>query len=131
MLIVNPNDTFKVNVIYKKNSKGEVEFLEKRPEGEVACEEDWFEFRFPNWSDVQAIMSQATRGGSLALDNIDGMSFMDSKIKTLLKSWSLKDDNGKALPLDHVDRLPASVMMHLSTEIDKELGPNGLFGVQS
>jgi len=105
MLIVNQNDTFKVNVIYKKNPRGEIEFLEKAPEGPDGqdsanpCSSEWFEFRFPNWSDVRLIMRSATNNGSLSGDNIDAMAFMDAKIRVLLKSWSLTDENEKSLPL--------------------------------
>lgn len=130
MLIVSPNDTFKVNVIYTKDVKGEIKFLNEKPETGEANEE-WFEFRRPNWSDVQIIMRNATNNGLRQIDQLDAMSFMDAKIRVLLKSWSLKDEKGKSLTLDNVDKLPTSVIMHLSGEVDKELGPNGLFGASA
>lgn len=144
MLLIDINETFSVTLIYTKGKDGELKILDKEPEatktpdvpgetvsGETSkseeCMRETFEFRKPAWGDVRVILNRSTIGGNL--NDIDPLAFMESKIRILLKSWSLKDHKGKTVPFDHLEKFPPPVVVYLNNEIDKVLGAEGLFGM--
>jgi len=127
MLLIDKNQKFSITLLYKKSQNDDLEILTKEPE-EGACEKEIFEFRKPTWGDVRTIMMQSTIGGNL--NEIDPMAFMEAKIRTLLTSWSLKDEKGKQLAFDNLGRFPPQVVIHLNNELDRLLGTEGLFGMK-
>lgn len=128
MLLINSSETFTITLLYRKNKEGELEILDKEPE-EGTFEKDTFEFKKPAWGEVRTIINRSTVGGNL--NDVDPMAFMDAKIRTLLRSWSLKNDKGRSLGFDQLENFPPSVVIHLNNEIDKVLGTEGLFGMKS
>lgn len=117
-LLIKEEDTFEVTVHFKLNEKGQVEVVEtKEPE----CETEVFTFKYPAWKDVRTIIveSQVLVEGVAVLDPI---AFIEAKVKTLLRKWSLKDSEGKAIPITKLDLIPARVMFHVGVKMDNNIG---------
>lgn len=122
-LLVNESQLFDVIVIYARKN-GELEFFEegKAPAGAV---KETFKFKRPTWTEARDMMSasvlvDAVSGRSI----IDPYKFMDMKVKTLIKDWSLNHD-GKKLELseDNIDKLEPALVQHLFDRLEQRSAP--------
>lgn len=119
-LFVTDNDTVDVKVVYTE-SGGDLEFYEEKfPDGSKA---ETFTFRRPNWQDQRTIMEGALAIDATGMPVVDPYKFMDSKFKTLLCKWTLKDEDGD-IPVtsENIDRLHPSLIEYLSSKADRLLG---------
>jgi len=55
--------------------------------------------------------------------DVDQFRYRDLRIKTCLKKWDMKDDDGKEIPCDsvHINMLPAHIVNELVTKYDIEV----------
>lgn len=117
-LLIKEEDVFDVTVHFKLNEKGQVEVVDTKEPG---CESEVFTFKYPAWKDVRTIIleSQIVVEGVAVLDPI---AFIEAKVKTLLRKWSLKDSEDKAIPITKLDMIPARVMFHVGVKMDDYIG---------
>jgi len=111
--LIRENETFEVKIYRLTDKDGKDTFL---PAGAksippAGAEELTFVFKRPTWGDTKTIMSRSVSFVD-GKGEIDPYCLMDSRIKVLLKSWSLKDEDGKPIPAtsENAERLPTSLV---------------------
>lgn len=125
MLLIQDNDLFEVP-IYFTQKDGRVAFYDnaegvKVPEG---AETETFVFRKPNWLDIRNINSAAmSLDGATTKPSIDMFRYMDLKVKTLLKDWTLKDANGAKVQVNvaAINKLHPDLVPHLFAKLEEYL----------
>ena len=126
-LLVGEKHTFKIDLKYFLKDQG-ITILTKEgqvPEG-TQVKSETFTFKRPNWSEIQKMMSacvicDASTGRAI----MDPYKFMDIKVKTLLRDWTLKDEEGNKMPLveDTLSNMEPSVVQYLFDEMNEVLEP--------
>jgi hypothetical protein len=118
-LLVSKTETVDIDIYYVMKD-GNLVFLK---DGTPDSTKETFTFRKPSWADFKKMMSS-----SASIDGQGGMSmdpykFMDVRIKTLLCKWTLKEDDGKDIPLtpENIDCLPVPLMDHLAAVISESM----------
>jgi hypothetical protein len=123
-LLVNEKSNLEVTVRYSIE-KGILTFHEEQSDNTIV--EEKFFFKRPNWKDHRSMMSslvmQVTNDELSPTVNLYGM--MDVRIKTLLKDWTLKDDDGNNLAVtpENIDRLDHRVIEYVFNKLSAELSP--------
>lgn len=107
---VNANDEIKVEV-YAWETNGDIAATHDKsqvPE-DADAEVVGFTFRKPNYSDTTRFMQVAQIGG----ENPDVAGFQDIVLRSLLKDWTLTDNDGKKVPIkaNTVNKLESAVAM--------------------
>lgn len=118
-LFVSDSDVFEVVVKYMKRD-GILIF------DQSGNEEERFWFKRPNWSESKAIMSQCVMvDGNSGQAIIDPYKLMDMKVKTLLKTWTLKGDDGEAVEVspENLAKLDPLLVQHLYSRVEEQLSP--------
>lgn len=78
-----------------------------------------------NWRESNNIYSSCMKQTTLADGNpsieLDAIKFRDQKLKTCLKNWDIKDDNGQNVPLNAatIDTLASEVAQKLIDDFDR------------
>ena len=122
-LLIGENDTFDVECFFVENGTNIV-FYEKKdaPEGH---QHETFTFKKPSWVELRKMMSESLipSGGTAILNPY---TYMDLKLKYLLRKWTLKDGDGKPIKVtfEAIDKMHPSLSVYLSGKIDLILGPN-------
>ena len=94
-------------------------------EGEESCPEGSqedsakFFFKVPSWGEVRVIMSA---GSSIRSDGaiLDPHKFIDARIKTLLKDWTLEDGKGKKAIISesNIESLDPNVVDFINRQLE-------------
>lgn len=125
MLLISDNDVVEVKIYFTRNGNSMV-FHEKDSAPAEALNET-FIFRQPTWVDIKNINSTAVIvDPSSGKPSMDLFRYMDLKIKTLLKEWSLKNDAGEKLQVSasNINKLSPDLVQHLFTKFEEMLtGP--------
>jgi hypothetical protein len=123
MLLVDENDTVEVVVRYYEKPSG-LDFLDN---DEKACEgiqEEKFVFRRPNWDDWKAINTDIVSVSDTGSSSINLHKFIDHRMKTLLKSWTLKTADGTPLPIvGNIGKLKPALVTYLNRRLEEKLSP--------
>jgi len=125
MLLVSRNDVFDIQVNYLENEEA-LSFYE--PDGDPmpdGIKTVKFIFRKPNWTDTKTISSAACQidpfnGKTI----IDPFKYMDQKFKTLLKDWTLFDEDGiSKLPItyNNIDLLRPELVQYVFSKVEEKL----------
>lgn len=125
-------EEFSVTIYYKRNGK-KLEVLDPSTIKEDAPEisnykKETFVFRKPAWKEMKNILSESVTLTPESGWKIDPWKFMDSKIKHLLKNWTLKEDetkeNSTKVPISKasIDRLEPEIVSYLNAKIDEKFG---------
>lgn len=122
-LLISDNDLFEITVRYKEDGM-KILYYE---DGETLPDDakiEKFKFKYPNWVEQQTIMANALTVDAAGTPFADPYRYMDNKIKTLLKGWTLKDGEGKDVELNigNIERLNSSLVNYLNTKMDEILG---------
>lgn len=121
MLLVSENETFEVPVMFTENN-GALTFYEpdQAPEG---AKKETFLFRRPNWADMKAINSGAMTVDATGKPNLDIYRFMDMKIRTLLKDWSLmaNPENKLQITQANINKLHPDLLPYLFSKMEERL----------
>jgi len=124
-LLIN-EEQIEIKVYYiRKNNKIEVLDLEKDPAADLSNYKlETFSFKRPGWGEIRSILSESVTITPSEEWKIDPWKYMDSRMKHLLKGWSLIDENEKKLPVtrDNIDRLEFELVSHLNKAIDTQFG---------
>ena len=119
-LLIGDNDTFDIEVFFLEQGN-EMKFFSKKDAPEN-CKAETFTFKKPAWLEMRTMMAQSIipSGGTVVLNPY---VFMDMKIKSLLKKWTLKDDKDNLIKVtpENIDRLHHALCDHLSGRIDSFL----------
>jgi hypothetical protein len=124
MLLVDENDTVEVVVRYEQRASGLVFYGEgDNPEG-VELHEEKFVFRRPNWDDWKAINTDIV-SVSDGKSSINLHKFIDQRMKSLLKSWTLKKGDGTPLPAspESIGKLKPALVTYLNRRLEEKLTP--------
>lgn len=127
LIVDQEKSVFEVVLCFTPKDNGDIEFHEpaNAPDG---AKTEKFVFRRPTWRDARVIMERSMIPGG---ENVDAIAYMDAKVRTLLKSWSLKDEAGGVLPIAKFDSLSPAVILKLSTLVDAQLGGAGIMGISA
>jgi hypothetical protein len=119
-LIVSEKQLFEVVVRYKQNGDNLL-FYENGEKAEEGHKEEKFFFKRPSWSDTRIMMADTMfMDPATGQPILDPYRFMDRKIKTLLKDWTLKQEDGEKLPLtsENIDNLDPALINFLNAQLD-------------
>lgn len=122
-LLIQENDTFEIEVRYvKNNSIFKIFGPNENVEGAIV---EKFTFKRPNWTEAQRLMSacvlvDATNGRAI----LDPYRYMDLKVKSLLRDWTLMDNEEKLAPTpENVNKLDPSIIQYLFQRMNDVLEP--------
>jgi len=108
--MIKDNETFEVNVYQFVDKKGKESFSLTNDDGTAAeliqGAELKITFKRPAWGDIKEIMSKSVvmiEGKA----QIDPYRLMDTRLKVLIRSWNLTEEDGKPIPAtpENTDRL--------------------------
>ena len=111
--LIRDNDTFEIKLYHVVGVSGKDSFVTTPGEDEkyASSEELAFTFKRPTWGDTRKIMGRSVSFVD-GKGEIDPYALMDSRIKVLLKSWTLKGEDGKPMEAtpENVERLPSDLV---------------------
>lgn len=119
-LFVSDTDLFEIVVKYERRDGA---LLLDHPD---AKNEERFWFKRPNWAESKAIMSQGVIvDGNSGQAIIDPYKLMDMKMRTLLKKWTLKGQDGEAMEVspENLAKLDPLLVQHLYSRVEEQLSP--------
>jgi hypothetical protein len=119
-LLVSSDQLFEIKIDYQIIPDKGVKILETE---EHNSKQDTFYFKRPNWKDVRNIAS-----ASVSVDAVSGKviadpyKYMDIKIKTLLKDWTITGDDGKKLEVSvvNIDKMHPDIVQSLAEKLEKQ-----------
>lgn len=135
-LFVNPEDTFEITfVVAASKTKPDVLYADINEEelkkqggtdlGEI--EQHKVVFRYPSYGDSTKILDKSVRfsGEEMTLSLAE---IRQTRLITLIKSWTLKDDKGKVVSTqkDTVQNLHPLIAAVITIQLDKALQDRGL-----
>jgi hypothetical protein len=121
-LFIDDKDTFEVVVRYKEQGR-KILFYEDSEELPSDVKTEKFTFKYPNWSEQQAMMAGALTIDQNGVAAADPYKYMDAKIKTMLRGWTLtKDNEPLQVTYDNIEKLDGSLVSYLTSKIDLLLG---------
>ena len=118
-------ETIEIQVCYEEKD-GRLAFFEEGKPRPSEAKTETFIFRKPNWGDIRKIMSSAAKtspdGQTIT---IDFYAMADARVKQLLESWSIKGDNGEALPptAENVDGLAPNLVQYVIKLLADKIPP--------
>ena len=118
-------EMIEIRVCYEEKD-GTLAFFEEGETSHPEAKTDTFVFRKPNWGDIRKIMSSAAKTSSDGQAiTIDFYAMADARVKQLLESWSLKRDNGDALPptAENVDSLAPKLVQYVIKLLADKIPP--------
>lgn len=118
-LLISENDLVKVTVHYSENGS-DLKFYEGPQDG---AESEDFWFKRPDWGDQKMIMEGTMGINSDGVPIMDPHRYQDMKFKVLLRKWSLKYEDGTAVPVsaETIDRMHPDLVGHLDKRLDDEV----------
>lgn len=118
-ILIQEDDVFELTVHFGLDEKSIVKVLDAPEEG---CETVTFTFRKPSWKDVRKIVETSYVSNGDGTSFLDPIAYIESKVKVLLKAWTLLDQDKKPIPISKVDKVPARVMIYVGTKMDDFIG---------
>lgn len=120
MLLINENDVFEISVYLTEDGQNMV--FHDVASAPIGAKHEIFVFRRPNWSDTKNINSTALVLDASGSPKLDLYRYMDLKVKTLLKDWSLKSSLGEKLPVtaSNMNKLHPDLFQHLFTKLEEQ-----------
>jgi hypothetical protein len=119
-LFIEESDVVEIKVWAKEGPAKEMLYFDKE---EPDCAVETFTFRRTTWDDTKiltaSLASSVVRPSVVTNDmNVnpaDAMRFVDVKIKTLLKDWTLQTKEGKKRPVskENIGKLDPVLVQHL------------------
>jgi hypothetical protein len=135
-LFVNPEDTFEIsfvvaasktkpNILYADVNEEELKKQGGTDFGEV--EKHTVSFRVPSYGDSTKILDKSVRlsGDEMTLSVAE---IRQTRLITLIKSWTFKDSEGKPVPTqkENVQNLHPLIAAVITIQLDKALQDRGL-----
>jgi len=127
-LLLTDKDTFDITLWYVDND-GELKISASEPAPANTIDEigraksETFTFRWPNWADTKTMLA-----GSVMVDEnggvaVDPFKFMDGKVRTLLKDWTLTNPKGDKYPVNNmnIDKLHPALFEYLNKTVEARL----------
>tara|TARA_B100001778_G_scaffold334404_1_gene345622 strand:+ start:14948 stop:15442 length:495 start_codon:yes stop_codon:yes gene_type:complete len=132
-IFINQDETIKVNIWVGEDSKNKTRYWSRevdRPKDALSATKYEVVFRKPNFRDSTVLLDLGVRmnvegGMDLAFNEI-----RYRRLEILLKSWTLKDADGKAVPANAnaIGNLHPTFAMVLAGALERELGvEEGMF----
>lgn len=132
-IFINQDETIKVSIWVGEDSKNKTRYWSReadRPQDALSATKYEAVFRKPNFRDSTVLLDLGVRmnvegGMDLAFNEI-----RYRRLEILLKSWTLKDENGKAVPAnaEAIGNLHPTFAMVLAGALERELGvEEGMF----
>ena len=124
-LFIEENDLIKITIRYFNQGNKLTIFKEGEPKEPIAgkVETDTFELRIPNWEDSVKIATASTLvNGNTGAVIVNPHIYTDTKIKLLLKKWSLKDKDGNSVLVteEKINKLHPKMIEAIDYEFNKE-----------
>ena len=126
-IFINQDETIKVSIWVGEDSKNKTRYWSReadRPQDALSATKYEAVFRKPNFRDSTVLLDLGVRmnvegGMDLAFNEI-----RYRRLEILLKSWTLKDENGKAVPAnaEAIGNLHPTFAMVLAGALERELG---------
>ena len=136
-LFIDKEDTITISFVLTKDSKGaliaydskkilEEEYEDVDPEDfyDKSCVEEYtVVFKRPSFGDTVQ-MGQSINMSDLSSVNFDPWTLRFQRMKHLLKSWNLKDNDGKPMSAnaENLSKLHPTVANIIGTQLDIEVG---------
>lgn len=135
-LFINKDEIVKITVWSGYDNNGKSRYWsreEDKPKGVSSVEEHIVNFRRPNFKDTTELMDIGVR---LNAEGGMDMAFAEiryRRMEMLLRSWNLKDDNGKEVPANpnSIANLHPTFAMVLSATLERELGIADPYGEEN
>lgn len=123
-LLVGEDETITINFVVSRRANGQLEVHSEldAPKGAEPFEKHAVTFRRPNHADEVSIADEAiTLVDGRPVIRAAGLRFR--RFVTLLKSWTLKDRDGDALPptANNVGKLHPAIADFVSEQLEREL----------
>ena len=124
-ILINDSDRFDITVRYGENN-GNIEIFPEEGEIPQDAHSETFTFKRPNWAESRTMLSSCVIMNAANGEGVmDPYRFMDTRIKTLLKDWTLKDKDGNKIEVNpaNIDMLPPTIVDCLFNRLTKKLTP--------
>lgn len=121
MLIITENDILQIDVYFSDRENSTV-FYDNKEKAPADAKSESFVFRKANWADAKVINSSAVTIDAAGKPTMDLYRYMDQKIKTLLKDWTLKGATNEKLPISvvNINKLNPDLIQHLFSKLEEK-----------
>lgn len=128
MLLVSRNDVFEIPIKYVEEKETLAFYEDDGDPIPTEAKTEKFFFRRPNWLDTKTISSISCHVDPFTGKAIvDPFKYMDQKFKTLLKDWTLKNDEGEKLAVTYlnIDLLRPEIVQYVFQKLEDRLNGSG------
>ncbi len=123
-LFVEDDDLIQIDVNYYKQGKNIIilDPFKEIPKG-IEIQKETFSIKLPNWMDAVAIASASSIvDGQTGQVLVNPHKFNDTRLKLLLKDWTLKDKDGSKLKITNelIDKLSPVIVEYIGMELVRQ-----------